>query len=212
MAESKPKTKVRDFKRAAVIIAYPCDETLWAGGTILLNTDCDWTIMSVFSKEGTDRSEKFRKAVKRLNKRARPVISNIESPDKVDSLQVWQLQQLLDSTLPSERFDLVITHSLWGEYSKEKGSNKIAKAVMGMRDSRQIITKELWMFAYGEQQGADLPKPSLEADKVMHLPGSTHQEKREIITDIYGYPEDSVEAKAASKKEAFWVLQPGGRA
>jgi hypothetical protein len=200
-----------EFKRGAVIIGYPCDESLWCGGTVLLHSDCTWIIFAAYCKEGTEQAEKFRKAVSRLNANAKPVVGGLENPEKLEDIKVGKLQYILDTTLPSARFDIILTHSLWGEYCQEKGTDKIARAVTGMTDTGQLSTKQVWMLAYEDRQGQTLPKPTLEADKVMHLPEGTLEDKRSIITDVYGYPEDSVQVKAASKREAFWVLQPGGR-
>lgn len=201
----------REFKRGAVIVAYPGDESLWCGGTVLLHSDCTWVVFAVYCKEGSEKAEKFRKAVSRLNANATADVGDCETPEKIEDIKVWKLQRLLDNTLPSARFDVVLTHSLWGEYSQEKGTDKIARAVMGLTDSGQLSTSQIWMLAYEDREGQTLPSPTLEADKVIHIPVGVLEEKREIITDIYGYPEDSVEAKAVSKREAFWILQPGGR-
>ena len=41
-AENPTNTTPKDMK-CVVIVAHPDDETLWAGGTILMNPDNDWT-------------------------------------------------------------------------------------------------------------------------------------------------------------------------
>ena len=46
-------------KRAVTIVAHPDDETLWAGGTILLNRKYNWTIFTLCRRGDPDRAPKF---------------------------------------------------------------------------------------------------------------------------------------------------------
>ena len=39
--------KQKTSKKAAVIVAHPDDETLWAGGTIMMGRDYNWQIISL---------------------------------------------------------------------------------------------------------------------------------------------------------------------
>ncbi|KPK81130.1 MAG: hypothetical protein AMS27_15700 [Bacteroides sp. SM23_62_1] len=44
---------------AAVIVAHPDDETLWAGGTVLAHPLWDWYIITLCRKSDPDRAPKF---------------------------------------------------------------------------------------------------------------------------------------------------------
>ena len=53
-------------KRAVVIVAHPDDETLWAGGTILLNRKYRWTVVTLCRRSDPDRAPKFFRVLARL--------------------------------------------------------------------------------------------------------------------------------------------------
>lgn len=54
-------------RNAACIVAHPDDETLWAGGTILMHPAIKWTIISLCRKSDPDRAPKFFRVVKEYN-------------------------------------------------------------------------------------------------------------------------------------------------
>lgn len=56
-------TKEWVFENATVIVAHPDDETLWAGGTILMHPETQWTILTLCRRSDPDRSPKFDKAM-----------------------------------------------------------------------------------------------------------------------------------------------------
>lgn len=208
MAKERANYGLWDFGRCLVIVAYPGNETVWAGGTIVMNSDSQWTSMCIYQGGENEQTQKFRKAAEKFNAEVVIPHSPITDPDNI---KVSELEEKIMTELPHERFDLIITHSLWSENTNEKSTDKIVKALMALRDAGRISTKEIWMFAYRKKQNENFSTPSLDADKVMHLPNWFYQQKKEIITDIYQYPTESIEAKSASKREAFWILQPGAR-
>ena len=48
-------TKEWVFENAVVIVAHPDDETLWAGGTILMHPETHWTILTLCRTSDPDR-------------------------------------------------------------------------------------------------------------------------------------------------------------
>jgi len=54
---------MRNFKNCALIVAHPDDETLWAGGTVLINPEVNWEIISLCRKSDEDRNPKFFKSL-----------------------------------------------------------------------------------------------------------------------------------------------------
>lgn len=111
--------------------------------------------------------------------------------------------------LPSDRYDLVLTHGLWGEYTSHRRHEEVSKAVMALRESERLGAREVWMFAYEDGNKKYLPRPVANADVQIRLPGEMWREKYRIITEVYGYEPDSFEAKTTPKEEAFWVLGKG---
>ena len=53
------QVQVGSAANAAVIVAHPDDETLWAGGFILSNPHTNWFIATLCRKSDPDRSKKF---------------------------------------------------------------------------------------------------------------------------------------------------------
>ena len=54
------------FTSALVIVAHPDDETLWAGGTILMHPETRWTVVALCRRSDPDRAPKFRRVLELL--------------------------------------------------------------------------------------------------------------------------------------------------
>ena len=54
---------IKKSKSVAIIVAYPDDETLWAGGAIMAHLSWQCFIVSLCRKNDADRAPKFMKAV-----------------------------------------------------------------------------------------------------------------------------------------------------
>lgn len=190
-----------EFKSCAVIVAHPDDETLWAGGTILMHPEADWTVVTLCRKNDPDRSPKFFKALEELH--AAGTMGDLDDGPEQRPLSDRDVQNMIMKLLPSERFDLIITHGLSGEYTRHLRHEETAKAVMALWESGKIFTRELWSFAYEDGDGRYLPRPIRDADVQIKLPTEIWQKKYGIITNIYGFRADSFEAKTTPRREAF---------
>ncbi len=124
-------------------------------------------------------------------------------------LRTVDVEDALMELLPSHRYDLVLTHSLWGEYTRNRRHEEVAKAVMALRESQRISTGDVWMFAYDDNGGKRLPVPAANADVLIRLPEEIWRRKHEILTSVYGYAADSFEARTTPKEETFWVVGKG---
>ena len=63
-------------------------------------------------------------------------------------------------------------------------------------------------FAYEDGNKKYLPRPCSDSDFMIELPDRIWKRKHEIITKIYGFSEDSFEARTTPKQEAFWRFSP----
>jgi hypothetical protein len=108
--------------------------------------------------------------------------------------------------LPSHHYDLVLTHSRWGEYTRHRRHEEVAQAVLALRDRSRLSVGAIRMFAYQDNGGRHLPHPVEEADDYIRLPQEIWERKYRIITEVYGFGPDSFEARTTPKDEAFWVL------
>ena len=185
----------------AVIVAHPDDETLWAGGTILLHPEACWTVIALCRKSDPDRAPKFVQALERLGVAGE--IGDLDDGLEQVSLASLQVQDAVLELLPSGRFDLIITHGPWGEYTRHLRHEETGNAVMALWKSGRLLAKRIWRFAYEDGNGKHLPRPVQDADRLIRLPEEIWQKKYDIITDVYGFTADSFEAKTTPREEAF---------
>jgi len=196
-----------DFGRCAVIVAHPDDETLWAGGTILMHPDSQWTVVTLCRKSDPDRSAKFFRALDSLN--ASGVMGNLDDGPEQSPLADQEVQNTILELLPLDKFDLIITHSPWGEYTKHLRHEETARGVLALWRSGRLSASQIWMFAYEDGGGKYLPRPVENADVRIKLPEELWQKKYGIITQTYCFGPDSFEARTTPSREAFWCFKSG---
>ncbi len=188
----------------AVIVAHPDDETLWAGGTLLMHPDSCWTIVTLTRRSDPDRAPKFQKALEHYV--ARGIMGDLDDGPEQKPLGTVEVEDAIVELLPSHRYDLILTHSLWGEYTRHRRHEEVGRAVMALRESQRLSTGDIWMFAYDDDGGKHLPRPAASSDVYVRLPQEIWEHKYRIITDVYGFDPDSFEAKTTPREEAFWVI------
>jgi LmbE family N-acetylglucosaminyl deacetylase len=189
----------------AVIVAHPDDETLWAGGTILMHPEANWTIIALCRKSDRDRSPKFFRALEKLG--ANGSMGDLDDAPEQLPLVEHEVQDTILKLLPSDRFDLIITHGLLGEYARHLRHEEAGKAVMALWETQRLFAKEIWRFAYEDGDGGYLPRAVQDADLKIRLPGEIWQKKYDIITKIYGFSSNSFETKITPKQEAYWCFR-----
>jgi LmbE family N-acetylglucosaminyl deacetylase len=190
-----------------VIVAHPDDETLWAGGTLLLHPDSCWTVVTLTRGSDPDRTPKFHKAMESY--RARGIMGDLDDGPEQKPLRTIDVEDAIMDLLPSHRYDLILTHSLWGEYTRHRRHEEVARAVIALRESQRVSTGDIWMFAYEDGGGKYLPRPAANPDVTIRLTQEIWQQKYDIITNVYGFAPDSFEAKTTPKEETFWVIGKG---
>jgi LmbE family N-acetylglucosaminyl deacetylase len=205
MAGTETKDLTWDFRRCAVIVAHPDDETLWVGGTILMHPESEWTVITLCRKSDPDRAPKFCKALERLQ--ATGVIGDLDDGPEQLPLDTRKVQTTIVELLPSHSFDVIFTHGLHGEYTRHRRHEETAKAVKALWGNRGLFAKELWMFAYEDGGGKYLPRSIDNADFKVELPNEIWRKKYDIITNVYGFRPDGFEAKTTPKEEAFWCFR-----
>ena len=189
------------FRKCAVIVAHPDDETLWAGGTILIHPESEWTIVTLCRKSDPDRAPKFFRVIEKLN--ATGAMGDLDDGPEQNPLTNRQVQHEILQKLPSNRYDLIITHGLNGEYTRHLRHEETAQAVMALWKSDRLFAVQIWRFAYHDSGRKHLPRAIEDADMHIKLPEEIWQKKYDIITNIYGFGPDSFEAKTTPREEAF---------
>jgi len=210
MAQVKPSQQKVVFNNCAVIVAHPDDETLWAGGTMLMHAEAKWKVVTLCRGNDRERRQKFFQALERFN--ATGAMGDLEDGPDQSPLSDREVQRTIVSLLSPIRFDLIITHGLWGEYTRHLRHEETAKAVLALRKTDELIANQIWMFAYEDGAGRYLPRPVRDEDIRVRLPEEIWKEKYNIITAVYGFGAESFEARATPREEAFWSFGGGGAA
>jgi LmbE family N-acetylglucosaminyl deacetylase len=205
MPNPKHSSHIGDNSKCAVIVAHPDDETLWAGGLMLMHPEVKWTVVTICRKSDADRAPKFFRALEEFS--ARGFLGDLDDSPEQRALDNGEVQRTIMGLLPSNRFEVVITHSSAGEYTRHIRHEDAAKAVMRLWKAEELIAREMWSFAYEDGGQKYLPRADRNADLQIELPKDIWQKKYDIITKIYGFSEDSFEARTTPKKEAFWCFK-----
>lgn len=189
-------------REVAVIVAHPDDETLWAGGTILSQPSCHYTIISLCRASDRDRAPRFSRAMKDLG--ATGAMGDLDDGPEQKPLTENEVQGTILQLLSQRQFDLIITHNPAGEYTRHLRHEEIGRAVIMLWRTGKLSSEELWTFAYEDGRRQYLPKPIKNAHLYYGLPDDVWQRKRRIITSTYGFHEDGFEARTTPRAEAFW--------
>ena len=205
MSKNTIKNNIDDIKTAVIIVAHPDDETLWAGGTILLHPKIDWTILSLCRKSDPDRAPKFFRVTTLLG--AKGFMTDLDDGPDQKPLKMADIQKTILSTLSKKSFDIIITHNPEGEYTRHLRHEEVSQAVSGLWNEGKIEAKQLLFFAYEDGGKKYPPRPRKDADIVLELPKNIYQRKKDIIINGYGFSSDSFEALAVSKVEAFRLIK-----
>jgi LmbE family N-acetylglucosaminyl deacetylase len=187
---------------AAVIVAHPDDETLWAGGTILSHPSWRWFILSLCRGRDTDRAPRFFAALKILG--AEGKMEDLDDGPEQSPLEKHEIEAAVLRSLPSIHFNLVITHSPAGEYTRHRRHEETGEAIISLWHAGKIQTEMLWTFAYEDREKRYLPQPIRSAHIYHELPGELWKQKYDLVTQEYGFSENGFEARTTPRAEAFW--------
>lgn len=198
---SRSKT-MKGKKNIVVIVAHPDDETLWCGGTMLLNPNYNWFVACLCRKYDPDRALKFKKALIAFN--AMGIMGNLDDGPEQLPLDDKTVKDAILKLLPDKNFDLILTHSPFGEYTRHLRHEEIGRAVMDLWSEQKINAKQLWTFAFEDGNKKYYPKTIMGANIHQTLSQNIWNEKYRIITEVYGFERNGFEAKTTPKTEAFW--------
>jgi LmbE family N-acetylglucosaminyl deacetylase len=195
----------KPYKTVAIIVAHPDDEILWAGGTILNNPHWNLFIISLCRKNDEDRSSKFCKVLKILNSQG--IMGNLDDEPEQKPLGTIEVAHHILDLLPEKHYDLIVTHSPRGEYTKHLRHEEVSKAVIMLWNDSMITANELWAFAYEDGNKKYFPRPIKKASYFETLTNEIWIRKYKLIIETYGFEKTSWEAVTTPKAEAFWVFR-----
>jgi LmbE family N-acetylglucosaminyl deacetylase len=196
------KMKSSENKSVAIIVAHPDDETLWAGGTIMNHSNWKFFIVCLTRANDPDRASRFYDALQIL--KAEGIMGNLDDGPEQKPLTDNEVEKTILQLLPTQHFDIIITHNPAGEYTKHVRHEETGRTVINLWQNGKISANELWIFAYEDGNKQYYPKPIKGASIFRTLSDSVWQSKFNIITKTYNFTEDSWEAQTTPKAEAFW--------
>lgn len=197
-------------KTIAIVVAHPDDETLWAGGTILGNPGKEYFIASLCRKNDPDRAPKFARVLNALG--ANGIMGDLDDQPEQIPLADEEVEQAILQLLPARQYDLAITHSIYGEYTRHRRHEEIGRAMINLWASGRLIINEFWAFAYNDGGRSHLPVADTSALLYNELSPGLWEKKYDTITEIYGFEKNSWEARTTPRAEAFHQFFTAGEA
>ena len=188
-------------KTVAVVVAHPDDETLWAGGTMLSNPGKNYFVASLCRKNDHDRAPKFAQALEAFG--ADGSMSDLEDGPEQIPLADEVVEKAIQQLLPARQYDMAITHSIYGEYTRHRRHEEVGRAMIRLWASGGLQIGELWAFAYSDEGRTHLPLADQGAALYCPLSQDIWEKKYNVITTIYGFDKNSWEAQTTPKAEAF---------
>jgi len=193
------------LKTAAVIVAHPDDETLWAGGLLLTRRDLEWRIMSLSRAGDADRAPRFYRALEAYG--ASGDMADVDDGPDQHPLDMASAQAAVARFLGDVKYELVVTHGPRGEYTRHKRHEETHEIVAALWRAGRIRVDEAWFFAYSDDSGQALPTAVREAHFKCPLSRRVWEEKYRIVTQVYGFGPESWEARTTPQWEAFWCFR-----
>jgi hypothetical protein len=128
-----------------------------------------------------------------------------DDPDQTP-LSSASVEDLIYNLLPRYHFDLIITHSLDGEYTRHRRHEEVGRAVVALWQSGRVTCEQLWMFAYADSGRGTYPVALPNAHFIVPLPEATLEAKRSLLFTTYGFGPNSWEGLSMPTREAFWCF------
>ncbi|MFA6354322.1 MAG: PIG-L family deacetylase [Candidatus Paceibacterota bacterium] len=190
--------------RALILVAHPDDETIWMGGTILINPQIKWTVFSLCRGDDLDRAPKFKKVCNVYG--AKAIISNLEDEEQLNiSESLPEIRRRVLRELPSRRFDYIFTHAYNGEYGHPRHKG-VHRALKTLAEEKKLSASRFFCFNYELDDRNGRIEPKIKSSFINNLTQNILSRKKHIINEIYGFKKSSFEYRSCARQESFKEL------
>ncbi|MFC1652454.1 hypothetical protein ACFL3F_01930 [Planctomycetota bacterium] len=196
---------VKPKSRCAVIVARPGDETLWAGGLLTMHPEVNWTLAALTGGKDPDQVQRFQEAAAVYG--ATAVLGSLYDDQDGQPMASLRVERAIMELLPSDRFEVLVTHAMWGEYTRDGRSEEVGNALQVLHGNQRLLAPKLLCFAYDDQDGQIPPQADTDADIQCALPEQIWRAKMKTMHSVYGYAKKDWRVRNAPKHEAFWCYQ-----
>ena len=161
-----------------VIVAHPDDETLWAGGMILMHPEWDCKVFTLCRASDPDRAPKFYQALLRLG--VTGYMADFDDGVEQIPLSENEVHQAILNYINDENFDLILSHGPRGEYTRHRRHEEVSRGVLTLWHNGNLNANKIWLFAYTDDNKTHLPQPETDAHYKISLPPAILKKKQNI--------------------------------
>ena len=191
--------KLRDNKKALVVIAHPDDETIWMGGTIARNKKIAWTIFSLCRASDRDRAPKFSRVCEYYG--AQSIIADLDDDGKLNLEEAKkEAKRIILEKIDFDEFDYIFTHGANGEYGHERHV-AVHLAIDELIKKKKINPETVFYFNYVKNKDNSLKPDSNSV--INQLSEKELSEKKRVVAEMYGYSPNGIDVGYCTNPEAF---------
>jgi LmbE family N-acetylglucosaminyl deacetylase len=200
------KFKLRPGAKALAVVAHPDDETIWMGGTIMLNPSVKWTILCLTRASDADRAPKFARICRIFG--AKGAMADLDDEDGLSQVESrMAIERIVASQTRGQSYDYLFTHGENGEYG-HKRHKETHRAVRSLLEAGKLRTKQVYFFNYRKARPGVRPSmaPKPDSDALLKLDPAIFNLKKRLQAEIHGYAWDGIDVGLCTRTEAFKTI------